>query len=229
MYNRYKQNIGILTPGENKKLKNLKICVIGCGGLGGYIIDMLSRLGVGYITCVDGDFFEESNLNRQLYCNEKNLGLNKAKCVKEKVKQINSSIYINAIDKFLEENNSINILRNHDLIIDAIDNIKGRFIIQDTCKILKTPIIHGAISGWYGQVTTILPGDDSLNYIYKNKENEIKNNLGNPSFTPAHVASIQVSESIKLLFNKGEILSGKILLVDLLYNDQNIISINKNN
>ena len=229
MDNRYKRNIGTVTIEENEKLRNFKVCVVGCGGLGGYIIEMLSRLGVGYITCVDGDYFELSNLNRQLYCYENNLGLNKAKCVKERVKQINSNVYINVIDKFLDDSNSTEILRNHDLVIDGVDNIKVRFIIQDTCKVLNIPMIHGAISGWYGQVTTILPGDDTLNYIYKNKHNEVDNNFGNPSFTPANVASIQVSECIKLLLDKGEVLSNKLLTIDLLFNEQNIISINKYN
>ncbi|MGL5694394.1 MAG: HesA/MoeB/ThiF family protein, partial [Peptostreptococcaceae bacterium] len=85
----------------------------------------------------------------------------------------------------------------------------------------------GAISGWYGQVSTILPGENTLDYIYKNKESEPNNELGNPSFTPANIASIQVSEAIKVLLNKGEVLSNKLLLADLLYNEYNVIDIIK--
>lgn len=225
MDNRYKRNIGTLTLEENKKLKDFKVCVVGCGGLGGYIIEMLSRLGIGYITVVDGDVFDESNLNRQLFCDENNLGLNKAESVKKRIKYINSNVYINVINDFLDNENCKEILKNHDIAIDALDNIKVRFVLQDICKELNIPLIHGAISGWYGQVTTIFPGDDTLNYIYKNKETELENKLGNPSFTPANIASIQVSEAIKALLNKGEVLSKKLLLIDLLYNEYNIIEI----
>ncbi|HSQ88733.1 HesA/MoeB/ThiF family protein [Romboutsia sp.] len=225
MKNRYKRNIGTLTIEENEKLKDFKVCVIGCGGLGGYIIEMLSRIGIGYITVVDGDIFDESNLNRQLFSDENNLGLSKVQIAKKRTETVNHNIYINPVNKFLNNKNSKEILKNHDIAIDALDNIKVRFVLQDTCKELNIPLIHGAISGWYGQVTTIFPGDDTLNYIYKNKETEIENKLGNPSFTPANIASIQVCEAIKVLLNKGEVLSKKLLLIDLLYNENTTIEI----
>lgn len=63
--NRYQRNMNTFTPEENRRMKDFKICVIGCGGLGGHIIEMLARLGVGQITAVDGDVFDETNLNRQ--------------------------------------------------------------------------------------------------------------------------------------------------------------------
>ncbi len=75
---RYDRNIKTLSLEENEKLKDFKVCVIGCGGLGGYIIEMLGRIGVGYITAVDGDNFSESNLNRQIISSDLNLGKNKA-------------------------------------------------------------------------------------------------------------------------------------------------------
>jgi len=225
MNNRYKKNIGILTIEENEKLKDFKICVVGCGGLGGYIVEMLSRLGIGHITVVDGDIFDESNLNRQLFSDENNLGLSKVHIAKKRIETVNHNVYINPINEFLNKENSNNILKNHDIVIDALDNIRVRFILQDICSELKIPLIHGAISGWYGQVTTILPGDDTLNHIYKNKETELEDKLGNPAFTPATIASIQVSEAIKILLNKGEVLSKKLFFIDLLYNEYNIIEI----
>lgn len=225
MKNRYLRNMTTLSVDEVEKLKKSKVCVIGCGGLGGYIIEMLGRIGVGYMTCVDGDVFDETNLNRQILCEETSLGKHKALKAKDRMKLVNSDIYINPIVELLNEENAKEILKGHDLIIDAMDNIKGRFILQEGCKELNIPLIHGAISGWYGQVSTILPGDDTLNYIYKNKNKELENKLGNPSFTPATVASIQVSEAIKLLLNRGDILRHKLLLIDLLFNEFNTLDI----
>lgn len=225
MKNRYLRNMTTLSADEVETLKKSRVCVIGCGGLGGYIIEMLGRIGVGYITCVDGDVFDETNLNRQILCEEMSIGQSKALKAKDRMKLVNSEIYINPIVELLSEENAKKILKDHDLIIDAMDNIKGRFILQEVCKEINTPLIHGAISGWYGQVSTILPGDDTLNHIYKNKNKELDNKLGNPSFTPAAIASIQVSEAIKLLLNRGDILRHKLLLVDLLFNEFNILDI----
>lgn len=225
MRNRYLRNMTTLSSDEIKKLKKSRVCVIGCGGLGGYIIEMFGRIGVGYITCVDGDTFNETNLNRQILCEELSIGENKALKARDRMKLVNSEIYINPITELLTEENAKEILSNHDLIIDAMDNIKGRFILQEACKEVNTPLIHGAISGWYGQVSTILPGDDTLNHIYKNKDKELDNKLGNPSFTPATVASIQVSEAIKVLLNRGDTLRYKLLLIDLLFNEFNVFEL----
>ena len=222
---RYIRNISTLSMEENEKLKDFKVCVIGCGGLGGYIIEMLGRIGIGYITAVDGDVFDESNLNRQILSDEDSLGMGKAKKAKIRMKKINSSIYVNSVEDLIDKTNCEKIIKEHHLIIDALDNIKTRFILQEECKKLNIPLIHGAIGGWYGQVSTIFPGDDTLDIIYKNKE-ELENKLGNPSFTPANIASIQVSEAIKVLLGKGETLSKKLLLIDLLYNEHNLIEFN---
>ena len=76
--NRYERNIGTLTPEENEKLQTFRVCAVGCGGLGGYVIEELARLGIGHITAVDGDVFQDSNLNRQLFSTEEVLGKSKA-------------------------------------------------------------------------------------------------------------------------------------------------------
>ncbi|NFM79059.1 HesA/MoeB/ThiF family protein [Clostridium botulinum] len=223
---RYDRNIKTLSLEENEKLKDFKVCVIGCGGLGGYIIEMLGRIGVGHITAVDGDTFSESNLNRQIISSDLNLGKNKAIEAKKRMKVVNDLIYVNPITTFINKDNVLNILKEHDVVIDAVDNIETRFLLQESCEKLKIPFIHGAIAGWYGQVTTIFPGDRTLDIIYKNKSKKgIEDVLGNPSFTPALVASIQVSEALKVLINRGEILRNKIFMIDLLYQDFYILNL----
>lgn len=226
MDKRYERNIGTLTKFENDKLKDFKVCIVGCGGLGGYVIEMLSRIGIGYLKLVDEDIFDVSNLNRQILCNENNIGQNKAIEAKERIKLINNNVNIDIVSEHLDSNNCERIINNCHVVIDALDNIKTRFVLQKYCETLNIPLIHGAISGWYGQVSTIYPGDNNLEYIYKYKK-EIDNKLGNPSFTPGLVASIQVSETIKVLLNKGEILRNKVLFIDLLYGEYNIIEIDK--
>ena len=215
--NRYSRNMKMLTREENDNLKNSKVCVVGCGGLGGYIIEMLGRLGIGYITAIDGDIFDTTNLNRQLLANDKTLGENKALGAKKRMELVNSLIKIEPIQERLTLENAENLLKGHDVVVDAVDNIDTRFILQDICEKLEIPLVYGAIAGWYGQVSTIFPGDKMLNKIYpKSSRKGIENELGNPSFTPALVASIQVSEVLKILIGRGEILRNKLLLINTL-------------
>lgn len=223
---RYVRNMSMLSLEENTKLKDYKVCVVGCGGLGGYIVEMLARLGIGTITVVDGDVFNGSNLNRQLYCNENSLGKNKADMAKERISIVNPLVTINTFPEFLREDNAHKILKEHHVIVDALDNIPARKLVQIYAERLNIPFVHGAIAGWYGQVSTILPGDKTLDIIYSNNEEKgIENKLGNPSFTPALVASIQVSEVLKILINRGELLQNKILYINLLDHDYSVINL----
>ncbi|MGF7060486.1 HesA/MoeB/ThiF family protein [Brassicibacter mesophilus] len=224
---RYSKNMKMLTPEENSKLGEYKVCVIGCGGLGGYIVEMLARLGIGFITAVDGDVFEETNLNRQLLSNMITLGKNKAEAAKQRVEVVNPLVHIRSINERISESNAHSILEGHDVIVDAVDNIHTRFLIQREAEKLNTPFIHGAIAGWYGQVSTILPGDNTLEHIYPSKDIKgMEQELGNPSFTPALVASIQVSEVLKVLINRGELLRGKVLLINTFDQSYELIEMN---
>jgi Dinucleotide-utilizing enzymes involved in molybdopterin and thiamine biosynthesis family 2 len=225
---RYSRNMKTLSKEENNRLKEFKVCVVGCGGLGGYVIEMLGRIGVGSITAVDGDVFEESNLNRQILSSSESLGLSKALVAKLRMEKVNPLIKVEPVQAMLTEENSLDILKNHHVVVDALDSIPTRLMLQDSCKKLDIPMIHGAIAGWYGQVTTIFPGDDTLNKIYNKDKNEakgIEKEMGNPSFTPALTASIEVSEAIKLLLGRGELLRKKILFIDLLSSEYDIVPI----
>lgn len=226
---RYKRNISSLSIEENEKLKEFRVCIVGCGGLGGYIIEMLARLGIGCLTLVDYDVFEESNLNRQILCKEDSIGISKVEIARNRIKEINSDVEVTFIKEEIKEDNCREIIKNHNIVVDALDSISVRFILQNSCEELGIPMIHGAIGGWFGQVCTILPGDNTLSLIYKNGINKgIENDLGNPAFTPANIASIQVGEVIKVLLSKGSTLRNKLLIVDLLYNEYNIIEFNNN-
>lgn len=224
---RYSRNMEMLSPEENHSLKNFKVCVIGCGGLGGYIIEMLARLGIGYLTVVDGDVFDETNLNRQILSDMNTLGKEKAKIAKERVKVVNPLIKVKTICTRLVEENAEDILKGHDVVVDALDNIPSRIILQNKAEELKIPLVHGAIAGWYGQVTTILPGDRTFDKLYSNDNTKgIEEKLGNPSFTPALVASIEVSEVLKLLIKRGDLLRKKILLINTLNQEYSIVEMN---
>lgn len=223
---RYIKNMKMLSKEENEKLAEFKVCVVGCGGLGGYIIEFLGRLGIGHITAVDGDFFDETNLNRQILSEVETIGKSKALTAQKRMKQVNPLIEVTPITERISEKNANEVLKGHDLIIDAVDRINTRFLLQETASKLSIPLIHGAIAGWYGQVSTILPGDNTLDKIYPSKDGSgLESELGNPSFTPALVASIEVSEALKVLLDKGELLRNKLLYIDLLEHDYVVMNL----
>ncbi len=222
---RYNRNRNMLSQEENEKLRSFKVCVVGCGGLGGYVIEMLGRLGIGMITAVDGDVFDETNLNRQLLSSEDIIGKSKAEAAKERMKKVNSDITVHPVPEFVTEETCCRIIEGHDLVVDALDNMASRKLLEAGCEKLGLPLVHGAIAGWYGQVSTILPGDRTLQQIYPSDENKgMETELGNPSFTPALVASIQVAEALKVLLGKGEILRRQLLSIDLLNHDYEIFN-----
>lgn len=223
---RYIKNKMMFSEEDIVKLHKMRVCVIGCGGLGGYIIEMLGRLGVGQLTVIDGDVFDVTNLNRQLLSLENTIGLSKAKAAAQRMKHVNSEVVVTPHHIFVRENNVDLLIESHDIVVDALDNIESRRCIANACEALNIPFVHGAIAGWYGQVSTILPGDKTLDKLYHTsagRGNEAV--LGNPSFTPALVAAVQVSETVKVLLGKGELLQNKVMHIDLLDNEINVFDL----
>ena len=226
MKERYIRNIEAISEEENAALFDKKVCVIGCGGLGGYIIEILARIGVGNLIVVDGDVFEESNLNRQLFSKTDLLGKSKAESAYRRVLEINPEVKVKYIYDFLDESNYSEIINNSDVAVDALDNIKTKKFLQKACEELGIPLVHGAIGGWYGQVTTIFPGDRTLDIIYKGEEEKGQEKiLGNLPFTASYTASLQSAEVIKLLIKRGDLLRKKVLFMDLLNNESEIINL----
>ncbi|WP_218070362.1 HesA/MoeB/ThiF family protein [Desulfuribacillus alkaliarsenatis] len=215
---RYQRNRNTLAISEQLALFNKKVAVVGCGGLGGYIIEEVARLGIGSIELIDADVFEEHNLNRQLLAKIDNLGISKTEVAKARVNEINPICDAKAHDIAFDMLNGVELLRGVDLVFDALDCISTRLKLVDVTSELNIPMVHGAIAGWYGQITTSLPGDKTLQKWYKGAQaaKGIEAALGNPAFTPATVASIQVAEACKVLLNKQNILNNKMLTINLL-------------
>lgn len=214
--NRYEKNLGTIGADGQKKLSGSRVAVIGCGGLGGWAAELLARAGVGELVLVDGDIFAESNLNRQLFCTEKNIGQSKVKAAAERVRLINSCVDVRPFNAFLDDNNAHSILNGCDIAIDALDSFASRVVLCRAAEKLNIKIIHGAIAGWWGQVAVIEPGDKSFVSVWESHTDEkgLESQVGNPPFTPSIVASIQVAEAIKCLLGKPALKA--LLYIDLL-------------
>ena len=214
---RYKYNHAAISESEQVKLKNKHVFVAGCGGLGGYVMECLARLGVGHITVVDGDVFEESNLNRQLLCSSMNLGKPKVRAAQQRIQAVNALVSVEARQIFITDDNAEELIKGCDVVVDCLDTIPSRLILQAAAREVGIPLVHGAVAGWSGHVCTILPGDNTLDVIYGHSKAEkgIESETGNLSFTVAYVASIQGAEVIKLLLQRGNHIRG-LLQIDLL-------------
>ena len=210
---RYERNIPALTDAECALLRSKKVAVIGCGGLGGYLTELLARVGVGSITAVDGDVFEPSNLNRQLLSEMSLLGTSKAKAAGDRVARINPEVEVWVVETFLDERNALDLIAGCDAVLDALDNVGARKALSHACEQAGIPYIYGAIRGWVAQAAVSMPGDHLLETLYP--AGTVIRDKSVLSFTPALCASMQASLCVKLLTGRP-VETGTLYYFDLL-------------
>ncbi|MEE1199803.1 MAG: HesA/MoeB/ThiF family protein [Christensenellales bacterium] len=212
MLERYQRCIPALSESELSVLRGKSVLVAGCGGLGGYIIEYLARLGVGRITVIDGDSFEPTNLNRQMLCESALMGVSKALTARERILRVNPDIEVEAIHAFLNQDNADSLIQPCDVVLDALDNVSARRILISTCMKKGIPCVYGAIRGWVAQAALLLPGETLMDWLFNGPDQIADRSV--LSFTPALCASMQVSLCIRHLCEKP-VESGKIFFFDL--------------
>jgi molybdopterin/thiamine biosynthesis adenylyltransferase len=214
---RYLRNHNAISEGEQAILATKRVLVVGCGGLGGMVVECLARIGVGHLRVVDGDFFEESNLNRQLLSSTMNLGRPKVLAAQQRVMAVNPLVEVDAVQAEFTEENNADLLADCDVAVDCLDNIPARLLLQQAAKTAEVPLVHGAVAGWLGRICVIQPGEDLLSLLYPNPDEAQgeERQRGTLSFTATLTASWQAAETVKLLLGKPG-LKGEILEVDLL-------------
>ncbi len=227
---RYAKNFNTLSYKEQQILSASKVVIIGLGGLGGGVTEMLARIGIGNLTLIDSDSFEISNLNRQLLCEEHLIGSFKAKAAKNRVHAINSEIIVNHLVEHMDESNLYEQIKDADIVIDCLDSIDTRFILQNAAKKASIPIVSGAIAGVTAQITTIFPEDKGYELIYGKKKKQkqskgIETKTGNISYCALFSACLQSSECVKVLLNRGDILRNKLLIAELWTNTFEIMDL----
>ncbi len=222
---RYQRNLGAISLEEQRKLMHAKVSVIGCGGLGGFVIEELARLGVGEISGWDYDYFQEHNLNRQLMSETRLIGQSKTEAAAKRLNRINPLVKFNGVYREFNDDEGREMLKEQQVVVDAVDNINTRLELSKTCRELGIPLVHGAVNTWYGQVATQFPGENTIEQLYQGKENSGPSNH-KPSvlvFLPAMVASLQVAEVLKILLGRGDLLRKKLMSVDMLSMDIEVI------
>ena len=213
MEDRYIRNLGALTEQECALLRTKTVFVAGCGGLGGYLIEMLLRLGVGTIRAADGDLFEASNLNRQLLSSQQSLGRAKAEVAAGRAAEVNPDVRFVPIPQFVTEENAAELVRGCDAVLDALDNIQARRILAHACAEAGIPLIHGAICAWSAQAAVIMPDDDLIDRIYP--EGVGLSSKASLSFTPPFCAALQTALCTRLLVGRP-LETGHLYVADLM-------------
>lgn len=226
---RYDRNFNTLSPKEQKQLAASRVVVIGMGGLGGSVCEMLARVGIGHLTLIDGDVFDVSNLNRQLLCREDLIGFPKAQAAKDRVNAINSEVDVTCFIEYVDEKNLYGHIKDADVVMDCLDSIDTRFMLQTAAQKASIPIVSGAIAGVAGQVTTIFPQDKGYELIYgkkgRHQSKGIETRTGNMAYCALFVAALQSSECLKLLLDRGDTLRNKLLIADLWTNAFDIMDL----
>jgi molybdopterin/thiamine biosynthesis adenylyltransferase len=217
MPERYLRNGAVISPESQLRLLQGSVAVIGCGGLGCYIIEELARLGVGKLILFDPDVFEEHNLNRQLFSDTTLIGTPKATAAARRIAAVNPAVRVNALQSSFTASFGREKIRGAHVIADALDSIPARLELAAACSELGIPLVHGSIAGWCGQVAVQYPGEKLIEKIFEHAREEkgVETREGNPSFTPAVVASIQAAEICKILLGLESALRGRMLCIDL--------------
>ncbi len=213
---RYGRQILFPPLGEEgqRKLKCAHVVVAGLGGLGCPAAIYLACAGVGHLTLVDTDAVELSNLNRQILHWEEDIGEKKVLSASQKLERLNSKVSLTPIAERITSENVRQLIRGADLVIDGLDNMKTRFILNEGCCREGIPLIHGGIDGLLGEITTIIPGETPCLQCLFPQAPEAKRPFPVLGATPALIASLQVMEALKLLAGFGKLLTGKMLYVN---------------
>lgn len=215
-YIRYRRQILFPSFGEEgqKQIRQAHVLIAGVGGLGSPVAFYLACSGVGCLTLVDSDPVELSNLNRQILHWEKNIGEKKVFSAVSKLKEINSTVKVVPLAIKLTAENFTGLLQGVDLILDCLDNMETRFILNQGCFEKGVPFVHGGVVGLKGEITTIIPGETPCLECMFTREVEEKKPFPIFGATAALIASLQVIEAVKLLSGFGKLLTGRMLYVN---------------
>jgi molybdopterin/thiamine biosynthesis adenylyltransferase/rhodanese-related sulfurtransferase len=202
-----------------KKLAEAKVLVVGAGGLGVPVLTYLNAMGVGAIGIVDNDIVSLTNLHRQVLYSESDIGQSKVKAALKKLKTQNPNTEIVIFNTFLTTKNALEIIADYDIVVDASDNFPTRYLVNDSCVILKKPFVYGALHGYEGQVSVFNYKDGpTYRCLFPNmpNENEVPNcnEHGVLGIIPGIIGNLQALETIKVLTGIGDLLSGKLLIFD---------------
>lgn len=230
---RYNRQVMLPEIGENgqHKLSKAKVLIIGAGGLGAAVLPYLAAAGVGEIGIIDDDVIEVSNLQRQVIYTTSAVGNYKVEEAKAMVADLNPLVKVNAIAEKLSGKNAIPLFENYDIIVDATDNLSIKYLINDACLVTNKPMVYGSIFRFQGQVSVFnYQNGPTYRCLYPDENSQSLNcaDAGVIGISVGIIGMLQANEVIKMILEIGEVLSGKILVYNILNNEQQKYDFEKN-
>ncbi|QYS88979.1 HesA/MoeB/ThiF family protein [Flavobacterium davisii] len=215
-----------------QKLQSAKVLVIGAGGLGCPVLQNLAAVGIGTLGIIDGDVIDETNLHRQTLYTLNDCGKSKSVIAKKALKKQNSFTKIHTYTVFLDETNAYELIEQYDIVVDCTDEIKIRYLINDVCLITKKSFVYASIHKFQGQLSVFnYHNGPSYRCLFPEKENNKILNCeaaGVLGVLPNIMGTMQAAEVIKVILQIGTVVSGKVLLYDLLLQNTTEIEFLKN-
>lgn len=211
---RYLRNLETYSLEEQLRLLEARAAMLGLGGLGGHVLELLARAGVGHIRAADGDEFEPSNLNRQLLATRRSLLGYKAAAAAARMRQVNRGVDFEPIAAFLDEAGMARLLENADVCLDALGGLKDRAALARRASAAGIPLVTAAVAGQTGLVATVLPGQKSPAELF-GQGGAAEDRLGTPAPGVATAAALMAAEALNILCGRAPALAGKMLVFDL--------------
>lgn len=206
--------------GGQRTLIDSKVLIIGAGGLGGPVALYLALAGVGTIGLVDFDVVDLSNLQRQVLHNAETVGLSKLESAKQTLRRYNPDVNVVAHEFAINSENAMELMRDYDVIVNGADNFATRYLVNDAAYLSGKPLVDGSILIFDGQVTTYLPGQGCYRCLFPSPPppGMVPNcaEAGVLGALTGTIGSLQATEVVKVLLQVGELLTGRLLLVDAL-------------
>ena len=217
---RYLRNSPAISLSDQLVLGKSQVTVAGAGGLGGHVILLLARLGVGRLRVFDPDTFDETNLNRQALCFSDNLGAFKAYEAARQCAGVNPAVEVFAHPSPITASTPKEDLSDTDALVDALDTAQDRLVLSALARELNIPLVHGTVAGFEGRVMTICPGGAGMETLYQAEKTgspalSAENLLGTPALAPALVATFQAMAVVNLLLRRTTPPDGCFLHLDL--------------
>ncbi|MFA9189220.1 ThiF family adenylyltransferase [Flavobacterium magnesitis] len=231
---RYNRQIILPEVGEKgqEKLGQAKVLIIGAGGLGAAILPYLAAAGIGEIGIIDDDFIEISNLQRQVIYKSDAVGKSKALEAREMALSLNPLIQINAITDTLNAKNAIPLFEQYDIMVDATDNLHTKYLINDACVVTHKPFVYGSIYKFQGQVSVFnFQNGPTYRCLFPDESSNSKNcvDAGVMGISVGIIGMFQANEVLKMVLGIGNVLSGELLIYNMLNNDQQKFDLVKTN
>jgi molybdopterin/thiamine biosynthesis adenylyltransferase len=207
-----------------QRLKQAKVLVVGAGGLGCPVLQYLTVAGVGNIGIAEFDMVDETNLQRQVLYGPEDVGKLKSIIAKKSLERLNSLAVFDIYNLKCDRSNALRILEKYDVIVDATDNLDSRYVINDACVILGKPMVHGAIYKYESAISVFnyMGGPTYRCYNPQTKSPAFKNpepaSVGLFGVLPGITGTYLANEVIKIITETGEVLSGKVLLINIFTN-----------